>query len=55
MTIEELIQKLEKLRDEHGPHIEVFMQKGRVRDRTIVQDQVTVAKPTITGDRIVLF
>lgn len=23
MTIEELIQELEKLRDEHGPHIEV--------------------------------
>lgn len=23
MTIEELIQKLEALRDEHGPHIEV--------------------------------
>ena len=24
MTIEELIQELEKLRDEHGPHIEVM-------------------------------
>ncbi len=50
MTIEELIQELEKLRDEYGPHIEVFMQKGKVSDRT----KVTVAKPTITGDRIVL-
>lgn len=55
MTIEELIQELEKLRDEYGPHVEVYMQKGRVHDRTIVQDQVIAAKSTITGDRIVLF
>ena len=32
MTIEELIQELEKLRDEHGPHIEVFKRRIKVGD-----------------------
>ena len=32
MTIEELIQDLEQIRDEHGPHIEVFKRRIKVGD-----------------------
>lgn len=32
MTIEELIQELEKLRDEHGPHIEVMKRRVKISD-----------------------
>ena len=32
MTIEELIQDLETLRDMHGPHIEVFKRRIKVGD-----------------------
>ena len=32
MTIEELIQELEQIRDEHGPHIEVFKRRIKVSD-----------------------
>ena len=30
MTVEELIQELEALRDEHGPHIEVFKRSIKI-------------------------
>ena len=32
MTIEELIYELEQIRDEHGPHIEVFKRRIKVGD-----------------------
>ena len=35
MTIEELIQELEKLRDEHGPHIEVMKRRVKISDGSI--------------------
>lgn len=35
MTIEELIQELEKIRDEHGPHIEVMKRRVDLTDGTM--------------------
>ena len=32
MTIEELIQDLEQIRDEHGPHIEVMKRRVNATD-----------------------
>lgn len=32
MSIEELIQELEALRDEHGPHIEVMKRRVKISD-----------------------